>query len=247
MLMLGLDLECSGLVPESSVILELGFVLKRDGEKRPWLIKSEYIYQKEWGTDFIPNEATLVNAIHSQHCIRFGRPLALVVKEMNDVIKEHKVDYIVCHNASFDIPFLLHHIKDLNPAHWDAIKSTPVICTMKDIPYEPEITTRALSFVAASKGFLNHFAHTAIGDILTMFKVLDCYDINQVIAIAKEPSHVYQVMVGFADKDKAKKIGARWCELEGKTYEKSWVIRLRDSQLEEYTARVGVKFKKVSV
>jgi DNA polymerase-3 subunit epsilon len=246
MLLLGLDLECSSLDPKTGKILEVGYCLKKVNEDRPWLLKSEFVYSKSWGDDFIPHEATLVNGIFPDHCKRFGRPLATIAKEINDLIKKHKVDYIVCHNAAFDIPYYLHHVEDLSVDHWEDFKATPVICTMTHVPYEPSITTRSLSFLAASKGFLNPFPHSALSDVLTMFKVLDCYDINKVVEISKEPSAVYQAMVGFNDREKAKKLSFRWCELEGKTYEKAWVKRLRNSELEDHTARLGAPIRKIA-
>jgi len=244
-LLLGLDLECSSLDPKTGKILEVGYCLKRTGEPRPWLLKSEFIYAQSWGRDFIPDEARLINGISPDHCIRFGRPLAAVAQEIDAIIKTHKVDYLVAHNANFDIPYYMHHVQDLSCDCWENFKATPVIDTMIHVPYPKNIKTRSLSHLAAEHKFLNPFPHSALSDVLTMLLVLENYDIDEVAKIAREPSAVYRAFVDFADRERAKALGFRWSELEGKTYEKCWIKRLRDSEVEDHVARLGFPIKKI--
>lgn len=246
-LLLGLDLETSDLSPERGKILEIGYVLKRVGETRPWLLKSEFIYQKSWGTDFIPNEASLVNGILPDHCVRFGRPLGSVTKEINSLIKTHKVDYIVTHNGvGFDMPYLLHHIQDMATDCWEEIKSTPILDTFIHIDYPKNVKARTLVHLAADHGFLNPFPHSALSDVLTTMILLEKYDIDKVIANSKEPRAIYRAMVEYADREKAKALGFRWEECGGKKFPKCWVKVLRETEIEDHVARLGFPITKIS-
>jgi DNA polymerase-3 subunit epsilon len=245
-LLLGLDLETSQLEAKDGKILEIGYVLKRVGEPRPWLLRSEFIYQSSWGNDFIPKEASLINGIHPDHCKRFGRPLATVAKEINSLIKTHKVDYIVTHNGvSFDMPFLLHHITDLSVDCWEDIKATPVLDTILHVEYPAHIKARTLSHLAADHGFLNPFPHSALSDVLTTMILLEKYDIKKVIANAKEKRAIYKADVGYENREKAKALGFRWEECGGKKFPKSWVKMLRESELEDHVARLGFSITKM--
>lgn len=246
MLIIGLDLETSSIDPTQGKILEIAYVLKRVGEPRAWKMRTEFIYDPSWGDDFIPKEAQLVNGIHPDHVKRFGIALSSVAREINHIIRAHKVDAIVGHNIrAFDIPYLMHHIGGLSTDHWSEIKTCPVIDTMTDIDYPTQIKTRNLVHLAAEHGFLNFQAHSALADVITTLRLLECYDVKDVLTNAREPSNIYRVMCDYDTREKAKSIGARWQEIDGRKFPNCWVIRLRDSQVEPLVARIGVPIKKI--
>lgn len=247
MLILGLDIETSSLVKETGKILELAYVLKRVGEPRAWKMRTEFCYDETYGEDFIPNEARLIHGIHPMHVKRFGVPFSSIIREVNFIIKTHKVDAIVTHNGkSFDLPFILHHASPFSVDHWDELKTVPHIDTMIDVEYPAQIKTRNLVHLAAEHGFLNFQAHSALADVITTLRLLECYDVKKVLENAKETRSIYRVMVDYNTRDKAKAVGARWEEIDGRKFEKCWVISLRDSQVEEMVARTGVSFKKIA-
>jgi DNA polymerase III epsilon subunit-like protein len=247
MLVLGLDLETSDLKPETGKILELAYVLKRVGEPRPWKMRTEFIYEPSWGDDFVPREAQLINGIHPDQCKRFGVPLSGIAREINHIIKTHKVDAIVAHNGrSFDIPFLKFHISGLPVDDVDGILSVPLIDTMVDIEYPAHIKARNLVCLAAEHGFLNFQAHSALADVIATLRLLECYDVPAVFERSKLPSSIYQAMTDYHTKDAAKARGFRWQEIDGVTYPKCWVKRIRHCELEKEVALLGYPIKKLA-
>ena len=64
--------------------------------------------------------------------------------------------------------------------------------------------------LAAEHDFLNPFAHRAVFDVLTMFKVLSHYDIDEVVRYSKVPWVTVQAMVGFNNNKLAKERSYRW-------------------------------------
>lgn len=247
MLVLGIDLECTSLDPKTGKILEVGYVLKKIGESRPWLLRSEFCYSKSWGADFVPEEARLINGIHPQLCISFGRPLSSIAAEINSLAALHRVDAIVGHNIkAFDMPYLLHHIQDMSTDHWETLKALPVIDTMTDIEYPAQIKTRTLSHLCADHGFLNTNAHTALADVLATLRLLECYDVKETFARSKEPRAIYRAFVEYDQRDKAKALGFRWENINGRTFPKCWVKELRDAELEGHIAKLGLPIRKLA-
>jgi len=247
MLILALDLETSDLSPEKGKILELAYVLKRVGEPRAWKMRTEFIYDKTWEPDFIPKEAQLINGISTDNCRRFGVPLSGIAREINFIIQTHKVDAICGHNLrGFDMPYLMHHIGGLSVDHWENIKSCPIIDTMTDVEYPTQMKARNLVHLCAEHGFLNFQAHSALADVVATLRLLECYDVKQVFERAKLPSSIYQAMTAYEARDAAKNRGFRWQDLEGRTFLKSWVKRIKDCDLEKEVALLGYPIKKLS-
>jgi DNA polymerase-3 subunit epsilon len=247
MLILGLDLETSGIDKKTSKILEIAYVLKRVGEPRAWLTRSEYIYDPSWGDDFIPHEAQLVNGIHPDICRRFGVALSRVAFEINALIKTHKVDAFIGHNVrNFDLPFLLHHIEGYSTDHWDEIKTLPVIDTLTDIEYPKNCKSKALTYLCADHGFLNTGAHSALHDVIATMRLGEFYDLQAALKRGKEPSAIYKSNTVYETRQKAKDAGFSWENLEGRNFPKQWVKRLRESEIEATVAKLGCGVQKIA-
>ena len=95
------------------------------------------------------------------------------------------VAFIVAHNGiSFDKPIFY-----ANATRWDmtAPLELPWADTMIDIPYDPSIQTKKLSYLAAEHGFLNPFPHRAVFDVMTMLKMIQDYDMEWLLKLSKEP------------------------------------------------------------
>ena len=85
--------------------------------------------------------------------------------------------------------------------------------------------TNNLNYLAADHGFINPFAHRAIFDVLTMFKVLENYDLNKIVENSKEEKVNLIAQVSYSERNKAKALGYKW--IDG-----SWKKTVRNSQIE---------------
>lgn len=202
MLILGLDLETSGLSPEKDQIIEIGAVLWETETNTPKKIFNELIY---FDSLDLPNEVQAITGISEEDLKTYGIPLSDALKILTEMVNQ--AEYLVGHNAvNFDALFL-----DQAYSSYQMPKlKKPWIDTMTDIPYSQEIKTRKLSYLAAEHGFINPFAHRALFDVLTTLKLLSHYDISEIVMIQQSPLVKVLAHVGYDDRDKARRIGFRW-------------------------------------
>lgn len=109
---------------------------------------------------------------------------------------------------------------------------------MRDIPWPSQPDSTKLKYVASDHGLINPFSHRAIFDVLTMLKVLSCYDLAEVLKHKNKPDIIIRAVVphpkndGGVGKDKAKLAGFRWQDVDGKQYPMMWVKKIKEEQLE---------------
>lgn len=207
MLLLGIDLESDSLDTQTASVLEFGIVLYDWDTKTPVKIISELI-DPGFNSDeeySVPDEITSITGITTEQVLAFGDSERDVLSRL--AILEKYADYYVGHNCNmFDRPLLearrRKHGLDEWPSNW--------IDTIVDVKYPPLIKTRNLKHLAAEHGFLNPLPHRAVFDVLTMFKVMEQYDLEAIIARSNEPTVYLQAIVSFDEKEKAKERGYRW-------------------------------------
>ncbi len=166
MLLLGLDLETTGLDIGSSEIIEIGAVLWDWSRKIPLKINSDLVQCEKP----VPPEISALTGIEDQQLRDWGLPLNEALARLHDL--SLAADYVVAHNGNgFDRLFLervwLHHPQTKFQKKW--------IDTLTDLPLGSKINTRKLGYLAAEHGFLNPFSHRAVFDVLTMLKVMSHY------------------------------------------------------------------------
>ena len=217
MLVLGLDLETTGLNPESDEIIEVGAVVWDTNRGTPVKIYSELVQSQTPVTE----EITRITGIKNEDLRAWG--VSPQEAFLNLEALAQKCEYIVAHNGlEFDKLFIDRYLATMPDIQLDL----PWIDTMTDLPYPEELKTRKLSYVAAEHGFLNPFAHRSLFDVLTMMKVFSSYPLPDVIEFAKSPMVRIVAQVSFAEKDKAKNLGFRW-----DPNRKEWFHGLREAQM----------------
>lgn len=202
MLILGLDLETSGLDFTKDLIIEVGAVLWDTQNKSPKKVYNELIYHDSLE---LPLEVQNITGIHSEDLKSYGVPLSEALKTLKDL--SQKAQFLAGHNAvNFDDKFL--------NAAFDSYQmpkiKTPWIDTLTDLPYPQEVKTRKLSYLASEHGFVNPFSHRALFDVLTMLKLMSHYSIEDIIAIQQSPLVKVLAHVSYDDRDKARRLGFRW-------------------------------------
>ncbi len=220
MLVLGLDLETSGLDKSECDILEFGAALWNVKEKRPI-----YLFSKFNG-DFkseIPLEIENLIGLKAAEVRKWGKPLRECLDELSKLIKA--ADYIVAHNGtSFDKPFLEHTYKSIG----FKMPEKKWIDTQIDLPFPDSVGTRKLSYLACEHGFMNPFPHRAITDVLTTLKLMAQYDFETIVSIASSPLVQVIAQVSYDERHKPRQAGFRW-----DSQRKFWYLDIRQALIPE--------------
>ena len=232
----GLDIETTGLEHGKDHVTEIGWVIKDVGDPKPIVMRSEFVFLPD-GYQLTP-EIRQLTKITEAHCAT-GSYLDTVLDDLERDLTLHKVDYIVAHNGeNFDKPFLKAAAANVPTSDYGTgpIFTTPWLDTKEDVIYPPDCFYSNLLYVAAYFGFLNPFPHAALFDAMTTLKVLEQFDVAAVAERAKQPWVVIRAMVDYDNRDQAKARRYFWETLGDKKYPKSWVKKVKESDVEKETA-----------
>ena len=202
MLILGLDLETSGLDRKTCDVLEIGAALWNVKEKRPVRLYTQF--NKDFQSE-VPEEIESLIGIKAYEVKKYGKSLRECLNELTPLMED--AEYIVAHNGTnFDKPFLEETYKSIGLKMPEKIW----IDTQIDIPYPDGMGTRKLSYLACEHGFVNPFPHRALTDVLTTLKLLSLYDFDVIKEIAKSPVVQVIAQVTFDERHKPRQAGFRW-------------------------------------
>jgi len=233
MILLGLDYETTWedpVDPSKMRIIEAGLVLY-DTERAMPIDMANYLVK---GPE-ITEDVTTLTGITQEDLSTRGLSLNSVMDETNRMLDS--CDYVVAHNGNkFD--------KIVYESECERASITPVekpwIDTRVDIDFPPQISSRKLVHLAAEHGFANPFSHRALFDVLTMLRVLQEYDINEVVERSKEPVYLCTAKVTFHEKDLAKKRGYFW-NPDMKTWDKELKESMIEKEIQEAPFKVLTK------
>lgn len=234
MLLLGIDLETTGLDVEKDEITEIAAVIWDTERKTPLKIYNEYLFID----GEISSEIEEITGITKRDITQYGvrRADALLVVEQMSL----HCDYVVAHNGNnFDRPFLLRYFNSFREFGEDKSVSSkaPIfknwMDTKVDVDYPERMKLVSLEFLSYQHGFIPNMAHRALFDVISMLKVLSNYDINKVIENSNDPLMLVQALVSFQTKDLAKDKGFKW-NPNDKTWTKSVKTRKFEAEVESY-------------
>ena len=202
MIVLGLDVETTGLSPEKDDIIEIGAVLWDTRRGVPLVIENFGVKTDKVIAPVITNLTGITQQDNDTYH-QLDEEIAVTLEFLID-----QADYLVAHNHQFDKKFLTAWIKKQGSLYnSNMFDSKPWIDTQHDLPPEAYGKSKSLTYLAADNGFVNPFAHRAVFDVLTMLTVLQKHIHN--VDLAKERVYL-EAVVTRAEKDKAKKEGFRW-------------------------------------
>ncbi len=136
------------------------------------------------GSDVIwEPSAMTVNNLNPEICSKFGMSDEKACKYVMSWYGS--CDVACAHNGNVFDRLIL--IKWAEQYGLDPQKDKIWIDTKADLTIKQGNATR-LTYMAADNGFLNPFPHRAMFDVMTMFKILDKYDINEVLEMSKSPT-----------------------------------------------------------
>jgi len=155
------------------------------------------------------------------------------------------VGLVICHNASFDRPFL--------EARFPAFVNMHFGCSLNEVPWDSwNMKSSKLDYLGFRFG-LFHDAHRARADVDMLLALLDQKALegdgtilSQLLASARTPSwRIHALGLPFDNKDFAKAHGYRWHDGKYKTPQ-AWWIETRDELGErEFLTQLGCKKPRV--
>lgn len=191
------DLETTGLNPKTDVIIEIGIVLfALSGDGKP-AIQTMYSALEDPGEP-LSEEIIALTGITDE--MLTGEAIDW------DIVKGlfAKASIAIAHNAPFDRSFLDHHpVGQSLDIHW--------ACSIQHIDWASKgYKSRSLTYLAADHGFVNPFAHRALFDCATTFRVVSDH-LPELIEKSYQKVFLIQAFgAAFDVKDALKKRGYRW-------------------------------------
>lgn len=200
MLILGVDVETTGLSTEKDKIIEIGAVVWDTEQSKPVAMLNHLVKQPE----LMPLEEKIikVTGITETDLNQFGLDEGKAMEEF--ILLAEKCEYILAHNGNkFDKP-----IVDKALASHGLILDKHWIDSMLDVAYPT--STRNLTHLAAEHSFLNPFAHRALFDVLTMLTVCDKYNWSEIVERSRSPEVLVIAKVTKNERFLAKEKRFRW-------------------------------------
>lgn len=218
------DVETTGLDAKKDQIIEIG------------------ICEFGWQTDKLPVILGLYGALEDP-----GRALPDEIVKLtgitDDALKGQAINWktvhasferasvIIAHNAEFDRSFLMRRpeLMDLNK-HW--------ACSVKHIDWTAHgFGSKKLNYLAADHGFVNPFAHRALFDCATTFRIVAPH-MSELIANSFEPEiRVVAWNSPFESKDSLRSRGYRW-DAEQRVWHRTIQARRVEEERSYLTAEV---------
>lgn len=240
MLLLGLDVETTGVDREKDYITEIGAVLWDTDYNAPVDIQSyllnESIVRSFGDEEIISPYITKLTGIDERMLAKYGCGSIYALSKIQTLY--NMADYIVAHNAIFDLEMFASLVKrtsnfedfDFNVREW--------IDTCTDLPIDRELCKHSnLLYLAAYHGIINPFSHRAVTDVLTMLTILSKYSIDEVLAKRNEKKIEVYCFPGFHGKDAPKAEGFKY-----NGDDRSWRKVFAESDLDMEKLKNGTHF-----
>ncbi len=234
--LLGIDLETTGLIPEEGNIIEIGAILW-DVSANETLISFSCLVQNS-GEITLPGEITAMTGITQRMIDQHGVPLDMALKKLG--MLSANADYVVAHNRQFETDWL-----ELAGMRF----TLPWIDTKCDLPFLPGKGKGSLSEIAMSHGLFNPRPHRALPDVFVMMQLLSKYDFLEVERYALTPALTLIISFPYdvtGEKNKlVKELGYYW-QAEAKNWSKptkafNAVTEIEQAAKAGFTARVVEK------
>lgn len=216
-----IDVETSGLDPAKDKIIEVGVLLFawKQGEQ-PYIVET-YGGLQDPLLEISP-EIEKLTGIKNNHLLGQNINWPLV----NSIFNRSQI--AIAHNASFDKSFLSRV-----PELAEAVNSLHWACSLRHIDWS-SLGSRSMSLnhLAADHGFINPFAHRALFDCATTFRVISPYLDDLVTRSYERQYRLYAFQAHFDKKDLLKSQQFRW-DSEKRVWYKD-VIESQLAQEEEF-------------
>lgn len=237
-LILGFDVETTGLNTRTDYITELGAALYDTDARR--ILKTFQRFVLWPGRPIITPEITELTGITNQLLEMWGTPSEEVFADFFNLADS--AEYMVAHNClGFDKLILESNILRIHDPS-DTLKQKfygfKWIDTAIDIPYPKTMKSRGLKNLAHDHDYHMKGAHTAVVDVYAMLHILSCYDFSEIEKISHTAYQTVIADVSFQDRQKAKDAGFYW-----DADKKQWQKRIRQYFLNKNAGQMNFPIK----
>lgn len=208
------DVETTGLNPSEDRVIELGLIEFRVGKEGIPVISNMYSGLED---PTVPLSADVIRLTGLTDDVLVGQKIDWdLVKKFWD-----RASVVIAHNAEFDRGFIQARPElKQSPKHW--------ACSVRHIDWRSKyFGSSKLQYLAADHGFANPFAHRALFDCATTFRLISPH-LTELIESSYEPEYeIIAVGSPFETKDILKQNGYRW-----DSEQRSWRKRIGAKKLD---------------
>ncbi len=193
------DTECNSLLTEEGFIQELAWAVY---DVETWRCLKSCGSLVRWNTFYeVSPGAVAATGLTRDFCEEHGEfANRLFTNFLFDV---EECDFIAGHNIiPYDNKMLATNVKRalLYPLSDSSFKDKIIIDTMMDCPYPSNQKQMALKYLALDHGYILSDAHQGISDVFACKAILQKYNFNTVLEIAKTPIITLTVKTNWEDK-----------------------------------------------
>jgi len=229
---LSLDFESTGLDLSTDRVTEVGAILYSTNLDQA-LETAGYLVNPEMP---IPVEVTKLTGITNGMVKKFGLESKHALQKLLAMVET--ADALIGQNIlRFDVPFL----NAWAAREKETVPGRLIIDTRTDLP---GVESKHLNYMAADAGFLNPFPHRAVADCMTVLRLVAMHNIDDVVALAKEPTIVLLSQASIDERHLCKARKYQW-----NPDFKVWWKAMKQSQVAKEAAEApfGVKISDIPV
>ena len=241
MLVLGFDVEATGLDVKKDSIIEIGAILF-DVKNSIWNKVEEFsqiVYESSYGT--LSKEVIEVTGITNEMLRALGKPFVDTIDGLLPLLEKSSV--IVAHNKQFDKSMLLNQLERYRlPNCLSLLDGKDWICSIEDLKSNRKMKCMKLSHLALDYGVTVNpkELHRASNDVELMGKLLTeaKADPIEMLGYSKEPNIIIRAHImapwkdGGEGKKEAQRLGFSWEKTKNsdRVFDKMWVKRIKESE-----------------
>lgn len=199
MIVLGYDLESTGLDTSTARIIEVGAALYDMNEKMPLQLLSCFI-RPDWE---MPPDYVSPTGIKGEWLLKFGIPLREAFTRLEE-LAAHAECVTAQNGENYDKPLTVAELRRLGVVAPHIMESLHWVDTRYDLPFDYAPKSRHLNHLAADAGFINPFPHRALFDAMTCLRLAAQHDFEKVLAHSKIPWVNVRIMTNFDQRQIAK-------------------------------------------
>lgn len=236
MLVMGFDLETTGLNVAEDRILEIGAILYDTDAKQPVRIYDTFVRPAAQ----LPADYVSPTGIKGEWLIQHGVSLSEALGKVQSLLSVMPEPILVGHNIiNYDRPLALAEIERENIIG-HGLKNAHVIDTRQDLPFDPEPSSRKLKHLLVDYAHsMNPYEHRALFDAAACFKLIDLFPFDEVLALSKIPLITVRALVTY--KMEKERQGAKELRYAWNGEEKLWTKQVRENAWDREKAAAAEK------